>query len=475
MISRGMKQKGYADIVIGLQFGDEGKARVIDNLAKGYDIIARFNGGSNAGHTIEQGKIKVALHQIPSGIFYPKITLYIGSGCVVNIEKLADEIKSVEKLGIDLTKRLKISPQASIVQPHHMLLDGILGKTIGTTKHGIGPAYSDRAMRMYGEQVVNIRLADLVDNLDEALLSISTSLEKTIKEYKLKKIDVKQELKTFKQCFTQIKSFIELDPLYIEKRVGNGAKVLFEGAMSTMLDVTKGSVPFVTSSATIAAAAYTGGDLSPKYHRKTIGVIKAIMSRVGYGPFPSEFGGRKSELYSLEKVKGESKYTKATEAKLDIEKLIKSSNPFEVGIALRVLSGEYGATTQRPRRVGSFDLVQLAHSAKMNGVDELVITKCDLLRVYRKTKRGTMPIVTGYMLDDRPIDYVPAATSAFYRIQPITVEREAVDDDISKVRSFTKLPKPIKDFVREIEDVSSCKVIGLGVGPKREQYIDLSS
>ena len=467
-------KKGFADIVLGLQFGDEGKARVIDNLAEKYDIIARFNGGANAGHTIANEKGKVALNQVPSGIFYPHSTLYIGSGCVVNIEKLAKEIENIENLGINLAKRLKVSSQASIIQLHHLMLDELFGKNIGTTKNGIGPAYADRAMRMYGERLVNIRLGDLFDDPKHFFAVIENNL-KEFKEIFSHHTELHPaQIENLKAAFTKIKPYIELDPLYMEKRVEQGATVLFEGAQSVMLDIVKGSVPYVTSSATIAAAAYTGGDLSPKYHRKTIGVVKAIMSRVGYGPFPSEFGGRKSEEYSLETLNGQSKNTKTTEANFDINKLIKSDDPFEVGIALRILSGEYGTVTQRPRRVGCFDLVLLSHTVKMNGVDELVITKCDLLNEYSRTKNGQMPIVTGYKLDDKTIDYVPGATSAFYRVKPIIAERAAFSDDVSDVKTFDKLPKELQAFVKEIEKVSACKVIGLGTGPKRDQYIELT-
>jgi len=240
-----------------------------------------------------------------------------------------------------------------------------------------------------------------------------------------------------------------------------------------MLDVSKGSVPYVTSSNTIAAAAYTGGDLSPKYHRKTIGVVKAIMSRVGYGPFPPEFGGKKSEYYSLEFVGDKPKYSQADEAKLDVEKLIASDDPFEVGIALRILSREYGTATKRPRRVGMFDFVQLAYVTRMNGVDELIITKCDLLKEYSRTKTKQMPVVTGYELDGKKIDYVPGATSAFYRVKPLIAYQKAFSENISTIRTFDKLPKTLQTFVKEVEKVSDCKVVGLGVGPKRDQYIKI--
>lgn len=467
-----MKQKGYADIVLGLQFGDEGKARVIDNLAPNYEIIARFNGGSNAGHTITNEKGSVALHQIPSGIFYPQTTLYIGSGCVVNINKLAEEIKIVTNYGLDLTARLKISSQASIVQPHHILLDEILGKSVGTLKHGIGPAYADRAMRMYGDRLVNIRLADIMDNQKHIFSVIENNLNVIRKQYKLK-VSVEKEIESMKKRFAQIKPYVEIDPLYMQRRVEKGARVLFEGAQSVMLDVVKGSVPYVTSSATIAAAAYTGGDLSPKYHRKTIGVAKAIMSRVGYGPFPSEFGGKQSEEYCMETSDDKARHTKDVEAKYKIKELISSPDHFYVGVGLRILSGEYGATSARPRRIGRLDLVQLRYATKLNGVDELIITKCDVLNAYSKIKNDGIPIVAGYKLDGKTIDYVPAASDAFYRVKPIISYEKSFTEDISEIRSFDKLPTALRKHIKLIEKTSGCKVVGLGVGPKREQYISL--
>jgi len=467
-------KNGFADIVLGLQYGDEGKARVIDNLAKDYDIIARFNGGANAGHTIANERGSIAVRQIPSGIFYPQTTLYIGSGCVINIEKIAGEIKELKKLGIDLTKRLKISSQASIVQPHHILLDELLGEGIGTTKNGIGPSYADRAIRMRGEQIVNIRACDLLDDPKHFFAAILSNLKETQTIYKKSSHN---NVESLKKAFAEIKPYIELDPLYLEKRVERGAKVLFEGAQSVMLDVVKGSVPYVTSSSTIAAAAYVGGDLSPKYHRKTIGVIKAIMSRVGNGPFPPEFGNKKSEEYCAAATKdGKPAYAKEYEATTyAIDKFIASDDPFEVGIALRMLSGEYGTGTKRPRRVGCMDLVQLAFVTKMNGVDELIITKCDMLNVYSRTKSQKMPIVTGYTLNGKKIDYVPAATSSFYRVKPVIEYQKSFSEDVSSIRKFALLPKPLQAFIKELEGVSGCRVIGLGVGPKRDQYIQCAS
>jgi adenylosuccinate synthase len=327
---------------------------------------------------------------------------------------------------------------------------------------------------MYGKRVANIRFADLYDRADDFFMAALNNLRATVKEHAIQGIDEDKIINDLKEAFIKIRSYVELDPLYMDNRVNDGANVLFEGAQSVMLDVVKGSVPYVTSSSTLAAAAYSGGDLSPKYHRKTIGIIKAVMSRVGFGPFPSEFGSFKSEAYTMEKgPDGHSKNTKAVEDKYNVEKLIKSEDPFEVGVAMRILSKEYGTVTQRPRRVGCLDLVLLSHTVRMNGVDELVITKCDLLKEYSRTKKATMPLVTQYELEEKIIDYVPGATSAFYRVKPIISERENFSGDISAITSYDKLPKAIHDFVKEVEMASNCKVVGLGVGPKRDQYISI--
>lgn len=466
-----MKKKGYADVLIGLQFGDEGKARVVDMIAKNYDIIARFNGGANAGHTIQNKKNKIALKQIPSGIFYSNKLLYIGSGCVVNLTKLVEEIKKVESLGIKLENRLKISSQASIIQPHHIIIDDIIGKNLGTTKNGIGPAYADKAIRMDENRPVNIRIADLLDNNTYYFKVIKESLLITIKKYGITSENPNKLIQDMKISLKVIQKYVENDPLFLQREVENGARVLFEGAQSAMLDVSRGSIPFVTSSNTIAASAYVGGDLSVNYHRKTIGVIKAIMSRVGQGPFTSELGKKISEKYCMEVENGKPKHTKGEEKKYDIDNLLESSDDFKIGIALRMLAQEYGTGTMRPRRIGMFDLVQLIYAIKMNHVNELVINKCDLLNVYSKTKKCKIPIVVKYKLDKEVIDYVPVSTSAYYRTKPIIEYWDAFADDISIVRRYKLLPNALQAFVRKIEKVAQTKVIGIGVGPDRKEFI----
>lgn len=463
---------GFADVLIGLQYGDEGKARVVDYLADNYDIIARFNGGANAGHTIETKEGgKVALNQIPSAIFYPDKILYIGSGCAVNMEKLAAEISKVESLGVKLRGRLKVSCQASIIQPHHLYMDVLMGKGVGSTKNGIGPCYADKAFRMDGEQLLNIRLGDLMEDPEKYFSIIEKNLANAIQKYNLQVSNPSEDLQKLKENFTAIKDCIELDTLYIQKKVENGAKVLFEGAQAVMLDVTKGSVPYVTSSNTIAAAAFSGGDLSPEYHRKTIGIAKAVMSRVGHGPFASELGGAKSEEYCMSE--DGTKYTRDIENGYNLEELISSEDEFEIGKAMRILSGEYGTVTKRPRRVGNFDLVQLNYAIRMNGVTELVINKCDILREYSRTAKSKIPLVTSYELHGENIDYVPGSVSAYYKVKPVIEELESFDMDITALKDFDSLPEALKNFLSKVQTHCNCKVMGIGVGPEREQFVTL--
>src|SRR5581483_6862228 len=460
---------GYSDVLIGLQFGDEGKAKVIDIIGKNYDIIARFNGGSNAGHTIATSQGKIALHQIPAGIFYPKTLLYIGSGCVINFEKLVTEIESVDNFGIKLGGRLFISSQASVIQPHHLLIDEIIGKAIGTTKNGIGPAYADKALRSTEKGIVNIRFGDLADNEEFFLKQIKKNLKDTVAEYNLKNIDVPLAMENFKKAYIKIKPYIQKDSLFLTRLVESGKKVLFEGAQSFMLDVTKGAVPYVTSSNTAAGAAYVGGDLSPHFHRKTIGVGKAIMSRVGNGPFVSEFGGEKSEAYCIEG--GGNKYGKEAEQKLSVEELLQSDDLFEIGRALRMLGDEYGASTGRPRRVGMLDLVQLRYAVRSNGVDLLWLNKCDLLSDFSRTKLKGIPFVSQYIEEEKSIDYVPSSNVRQRRIKREIEYEKNFPEKIRKLRNFKDLPKNLLHLLARVESDTGCELLGIGVGSKRDEYI----
>ena len=465
--------EGYSDIILGTQYGDEGKARVSDGMAKDYDVIARFNGGANAGHTINHNGKRIALRQVPSGVFYPDKLLYIGSGCIVNLSKLIHELNELETSQIEVKDRIRISSQAGVIQPHHVLIDIFAGKGVGTTKNGIGPAYADRAMRMWEDRILNIRVGDLLDSPERYFDAMKNNFRIASEFYGSHDINIIAEIEGMKISLDTIAPFVELNPLFLTNKVRGGCKVLFEGAQSFMLDVNKGSVPFVTSSNTIAAAAYTGGDLPIKYHRKIIGVAKAIMSRVGHGPFASEFGGAQSEAYCMSvDEENHPKYNKTIEAQYNLDRLLTSEDPFEMGKAVRVLSGEYGTVTARPRRVGALDLVQLTYAIQTNGIDELVLTKTDLLKIYSRTKQGQIPIVTEYELDGKRINFVPGTTDAYSRVKAIFEYRPAFSDDITRVRKFEKLPRKLIALVEEIEDRVGCKITALGVGPERNQYIE---
>jgi adenylosuccinate synthase len=462
--------KAKSTVLIGLQYGDEGKARVMDTMLKDYQIVARFNGGANAGHTLQVGNINIALHQVPSGIFYKDMMLYIGSGCVVNPKKLLEEIKEIKSNGVKIDGRFFISGYVTLIQPHHLLFDEIYGKDIGSTKNGIGPAYADRAMRAKRSEIKNIRFADYIYNNKKFKKMVRDNLAHMEEKHGMTEVDIDKQVDEFDKSVMLIKKYLCKDPLMIESLVEKGKNIFFEGAQSVMLDVVTGATPFVTSSRTIAAAAYTGGDLSNRYHYKTIGVAKAIMSRVGNGPFISELGGEKSENYCAEE--GGFAHIKEKEyADAKPEDLLASKEFFDIGKGLRMLTGEYGATTKRPRRIGMLDLVMLRQNCKLNGVDELYINKLDCLVQFNKTRLPGIPIVVGYKLDGRKIDYMPTSVDEAREVKPIIKYFPLIKEDISLFKEYDKLPAEVKGLVEFIEKFVEAKVCGIGVGPEREQFI----
>lgn len=459
--------------MVGLQYGDEGKAKVIDLIAKNYDIIARFNGGANAGHTIETARGRVALHQLPSGIFYERMHLYIGSGCVMNIAKLSKEIAAVEKLGVRLKGRLHISPHTAVVQPHHIFIDEQTGGEIGTTKNGIGPAYSERALRMEGSRLLSLRLADLVAQPAECFAAIEKNFAEAKKRFPNSAFDFKTAFAELKAALKKLAPYVEQDSLWLVKQLEKAAaRVLFEGAQSCMLDVSKGTVPYVTSSNTVTGAAYVGGDVPPQFHRKTIGVAKAVMSRVGHGPFPSEFGGARSEKYCMEDG-GNAHRREGEISQYKVAQLLSSKDPFDHGVALRILGNEYGTVTGRPRRVGMLDLLQLRHAVKMCGVSEIFITKCDMLEVFSRTSTKKIPLVTAYKTGSKKITHLPAATPEYQKVSPVVGLYPPLTVSITKARTKKQLPVHFRDLLTFIERFAECKVSAIGVGPRRQEYVPL--
>lgn len=481
----GKQAKGYSDVLVGLQYGDEGKAKIVDMLAPHYDIVARFNGGANAGHTIETSQGKYTLQQVPSAVSNPNATLYVGSGCIMNAEKLGREIEKLESAGMSVRDRLTISPFASIIQPHHIILDRVSGGAIGTTNNGIGPAYADRALRLLGAHLRNIRLSDLASDFEGAFASVTANLNRTVEaltehdlaaladSLKIARQDLSiQKMKSdllseFSAASREIVAYVSEDPRYLCKEVEKGARVLFEGAQSVMLDVARGTTPFVTSSATVAGAAYSGGDLPPRFHRKTIGIAKLLMSRVGRGPFASEFGGAESEEYCL--ADNGARYTKQYEQETyQPLEMLKSSSQFERGIGLRMLAGEYGSNTFRPRRIGALDLVQLTEAARDNGVDELYLTKADILRNFSSTPERNIPVVSAYLHGTTGEEIVaPAATADLKKIQVRTEMWPGFDEDISNVRELDKLPASLRSLLEHIEKETGATIVGVGTGPQR--------
>ncbi|VVB78510.1 Adenylosuccinate synthetase [uncultured archaeon] len=466
-------KKGKSTVLIGLQYGDEGKARVLDKILGDSDVVGRFNGGANAGHTLESDGIKIILNQIPSGIFYPDKLLYIGSGCVLNPEKLNNEKKRVESFGISLENRLFISGNVTLIQPHHLLLDRIFGKDVGTTMNGIGPAYSDQALRAEGSRIKNIKLGEYLSSASARENAKENLIETNLRyNLELSKENIEESLDKF-DCYVKIlERNLSSDPLFLEKLVEEGKEIFFEGAQSVMLDSVTGTTPYVTSSRTVAAAAYTGGDLSIKHHHKTIGVAKAIMSRVGNGPFISEYGGERSEKYCAEG--NGMAHVKEDEFKNnDPYKLLKSEDMFEFGKGLRMLGGEYGATTKRPRRIGILDLVMLRQNCMLNGVDELYINKFDSLGIFNDSSLPGIPLVCAYSLDGKEIDYVPSTITESKKAKPIISYLPKFSEEISSVRDYRSLPTQVKELIGFIEEKVKTKICGIGVGPERNQFVQI--
>lgn len=437
---------GYADVLVGLQYGDEGKARVVDYLAGEYDVIARFNGGANAGHTIATSDGPLRLRQVPSGVLRPRASLYIGSGCVIGLQQLATEIEMLAAQGIDLGGRLTISDRCPIVQPLHVLADRHDGAQIGTTGNGIGPCYADLATRMRDGERSSFQLRDLV--LDESrIFGQMTRLAAQRHGDSLAAV-----VNGMRQAWKVVRPFVTDDPVALLRRVEAGANVLFEGAQSVMLDVVHGVQPWVTSSHTLPSYAYVGGDLPCRYHRKTIGVAKAIVSRVGSGPFPTELGAERSEAYCADAArKGCGRADEA--ATLDPLALFAEADEFSIGVAIRMLSNEYGTGTGRPRRVGLLDVAQLQLAVRQFGVDEVYLNKCDSLAAFALTRDRCIPVVAG----------------ARERGELRVARFPAFGEDSIPTDATAPLPPQLQALLGWLADAIGRPLRGIGLGPERAQ------
>ncbi len=418
-------------VVVGSQWGDEGKGKITDYLAQEADVVVRSQGGNNAGHTINFDGEKFALRSIPSGIFNPKIKNVMANGMVINPKQALEELAGLEARGI--TKyQLFISNRAHIVLPYHEMLDGAFeqfkgDKKIGTTKRGIGPAYADKANR------IGIRMCDLV-NPTEFAKALKASL--TIKNMELKMIGL-PEL-SFDDIYNEyveygkkLAKFVCDTSLLLEEEIEKGSKILFEGAQGVMLCLDHGTYPYVTSSSPTGASVPLNAGIAPRYINNVLGICKAYTTRVGEGPFPTEIDG-------------------------------------DLANYIRERGHEYGTVTKRPRRVGYLDCVALNYARRVSGINYLSLMLFDVLSGVKELK-----ICYAYELDGKVINTMPATIDELNRVKPLYVEMEGWDEDITHVTSFDELPENAKKYLKKIEELTKCEVVIFSVGPDRKQTIRL--
>lgn len=416
-------------VIVGSQWGDEGKGKVTDYLAQKADVVVRSQGGNNAGHTILFNGNKYALRSIPSGIFNPNIKNIMANGMVINPKQMLEELHQLEERGIT-NYQLFISNRAHIVLPYHEALDGAFegikkDKKIGTTKRGIGPAYADKASR------IGIRVADFINPV-AFRDTLSQTLE--IKNMELKMLgleafDFDEIYNEYSKYALEIKKFVCDTSVLLEEEINKNSKILFEGAQGVMLCLDHGTYPYVTSSSPTGASVPLNSGIAPKYIDNVLGICKAYTTRVGEGPFPTEIN---DDLATYIREKGH----------------------------------EYGTVTKRPRRVGYLDTVVLNHARRVAGINHLALMLFDVLTGIKVIK-----ICYAYELDGRTINYVPASLYEYKRVKPLYIEMPGWDEDITNVTSFEELPENAKNYIRKIEELTNIKISLFSVGPDRNQTI----
>lgn len=420
-----------AKVVIGSQWGDEGKGKIVDLLSENVDAVVRYQGGANAGHTIYVNDVKYVLHLIPSGIIRENIICVIGNGVVLDPVAFFEELNFLKQNKIDFEGRIKILPNTHIVLPFHKLFDQLNEKgenKIGTTGRGIGPAYTDKYMRL-GIRVIDLFNEDYLIKLLEKNLEIKNALAHSY--YKIESINKEETLKFLFDCRDKLKPFVVNDSTYVSSLLKEGKEVLFEGAQGALLDVDFGTYPFVTSSNPTIGGVITGTGINPRYINEIIGVAKAYCTRVGEGPFPTEL---KKDLGEMIRMKG----------------------------------NEFGATTGRPRRCGWIDLPALKFSSTLNGFTFLAITKLDVL-----SDLDLINVCIGYKLDNELIDYYPVDIASLSRIQPVYESLEGWKKDITGIKDFDELPKEAKEYIKFIEDYTGVKIKIISTGYQRNDSIIL--
>ena len=421
-------------VVVGTQWGDEGKGKITDFLSENAEVIARYQGGDNAGHTIVIEGTKYKLHLIPSGIFYPEKVSVIGNGVVVNPKSLVKELAYLHDAGIT-TDNLRISDRAHVILPYHIKLDQLQEDSkgdnkIGTTIKGIGPAYMDKAAR------VGIQIADLLDKeifAERLKINLEQKNREFTKMYEVDPVDFQDIFEEYYDYGQQIKKYVTDTSVILNDALDAGKRVLFEGAQGVMLDIDQGTYPYVTSSNPVAGGVTIGSGVGPSKISKVVGVCKAYTSRVGDGPFPTELND-------------------------------------EIGHQIREVGHEYGTTTGRPRRVGWFDSVVMRHSRRVSSLTNLSLNSIDVL-----TGLDEVKICVAYDLDGERIDYYPASLETLQRCTPIYETLPGWSEDITGVRHLDDLPETAKNYVRRVSELVGVKISTFSVGPGRDQTNVLES
>lgn len=424
---------GSNTCLVGLQWGDEGKGKIIDILTESFDIIVRYQGGSNAGHTIVIDGEKFVLHLIPSGILRKNKSCVIGNGVVLDPLQLLQEIDELRGKNIEVGGNLHISELAHLVFPYHKKLDEYSegekgGEKIGTTRRGIGPCYADKMARsgirvsdLFCPEYFKQRLKQVVDEKNRIFVHLHGADELSWKEIYDEYLGYAERIKPF------VCQAIE----FMDKAIKAKKRILFEGAQGALLDVDFGTYPFVTSSTVVASGAASGTGISPRHIHKVLGIMKAYTTRVGNGPFPTELTDKTGEH-------------------------------------LREKGCEYGATTGRPRRCGWFDAVSVKHSIMVNGADSVVMTKLDVL-----DNQKTIKLCVGYKIDGKEHKYFPADLVAWKEYEPVYEELPGWQEDTSKMRNAKDIPSRASDYIKRLEKILDVKIEMLSVGPDRGQIINL--
>ena len=426
-----------ATVIIGGQWGDEGKGRVVDFFARSCSVIARYSAGSNAGHTIVNELGKFGLHLVPAGIFHPETTCVVGNGVVVNPQALIEELEMLSSRGVD-TSRVRVSDRAHVVMPWHLTIDELDEKmrgehAIGTTGTGTGPAFTDKTGRL------GVRMIDLVQPESlEALLSFVLPYKNRIitELYGGEPLDYDQIRDEYREYGRQLRPFVTDTARLLQEAHDRGEQILLEGAQGTLLDLDNGTYPYVTSSvpSSMSGGACLGVGLGPTAVSRVVGVYKAYQTRVGDGPFPTELFGEEAAALR--------------------------DHGIDQG------TGEYGTTTGRPRRCGWFDGVLARQTAKLNGVNSIALTRLDVLAQFESVQ-----VCVGYELDGERIDSLPASLQDANSVRPVYEVLPGWQQEVSDVRHFPDLPLEARRFVRRIEELVDAPVDMISVGPEREQAI----